>query len=160
MKFSSIILLSLFLFIGNLYSQTTSKELPKAFVIGENEQEYEKLFSTHSQTLLTTCDNDMQVALEKWFTFIQKLEAYAEKIQFDINGVKTWIHVFWDEEGNLEHIGFFLQPESRNVSTKALTAFFKSFIGKHKMDIKSNKKFAHYTSASFPTFKDQIAKDE
>lgn len=159
MRFFSIFFLSFFLFNLNLSSQNSAKELPKAFVIGENEQEYEKLFSSHSQTLLSTCDNDMQIALEKWFTFIQEIENYADKIKFDINGVKTWIHVFWDEEGNLEHIGFFLQPESRNISTKDLTAFFTSFVGKSKMNIESNRKFAHYTSAAFPTFNGRLVKD-
>ena len=156
MKLISTLFLIAFSFNLVAYGQTDSKPLPKAFVIGDNEAAYEKLFETHNQTLLAACGDDMQVALEKWFSFINDLEAYADKIKFDIDGVKIWLHVFWDETGNVEHIGFFLQPDSRNISTKELAAFFSSFSRKYKIDLSSGKKFAHYTSAAFPTFNNKL----
>ena len=159
MKLFSALFLALFCFNFALFSQTNEKSLPTSFVIGDNEAAYEELFQTHDQTLLTVCNDDMQVALEKWFTFIGDIETYANKLKFDIDGVKAWLHVFWDENGNVEHIGFFLQPDSRNISTKELAAFFSSFSRKYKIDVTSNKKFAHYTSASFPTFNNKLVKE-
>lgn len=152
MKLISTLFLAFFCFQIALIGQNEATSLPTAFVIGDNEKEYEELFESHNQTLLTACGDDMEVALEKWFYFIDDIESYARKLKFDIDGVKVWLHVFWDAQGTVEHIGFFLQPDSRNISTKELAAFFSSFSRKHKIDLSTNRKFAHYTSASFPTF--------
>ena len=159
MKVFSTLLFVLFCFNFALYSQSDENQLPTAFVIGDNEAAYEQLFESHNQTLLSACGDDMQVALEKWFAFINDIESYANKLKFDIDGVKAWLRVFWDEQGNVEHIGFFLQPDSRNISTKELSAFFSSFSRKYKIDLSSGKKFAHYTSAAFPTFNNKLVKE-
>ncbi|MEM9991708.1 MAG: hypothetical protein AAF738_08090 [Bacteroidota bacterium] len=89
--------------------------MPRVFVLGEYEEEYYLLQQTYATTLLEVCDDDMQLAFGKLTTMYEEMEVYAEQIGYDINGVRLWIHVFWDETGVIEYLGFHLRPNSRKV---------------------------------------------
>jgi hypothetical protein len=81
------------------------------------------------------------------------METYADAIQFNLKGLKLWIHIFWNEKGEINHIGYFVHPESRQIDKKEMSAFFSAFSRlAAKPDFKSGMKISHYTSASFPTF--------
>ena len=125
---------------------------PSVFLIGQNERSYEKLLSEYNEMLLTVCENDMNVAYAKWIDLLVNLETYAEEVGFDINGIKIWINVFWNPDGTLEHIVYHPKPNSRNMDTDILSAFFEEFSKTYKMDISHPNKFSHYGSAAFPTF--------
>lgn len=144
-------LLSGILSLSNLQAQNEDA-IPTVFVMGKHEAGYEGLTQTYKQSLLEACGNDMQMAFDKWLEMMQQMEAYADEIDYNIDGVKVLMHVFWNEDGSIAHLGYFLRPNSRNVPTEELTAFFKSFIRQYKFPVSSERKFAHYTKASFPTF--------
>ncbi|MBL7793494.1 MAG: hypothetical protein JNK77_14285 [Saprospiraceae bacterium] len=130
-------------------AQTT--DMPKVFVMGENEKGYEQLTQTYGQSLLEAAGNDFEKAFGTWLEMMVEMDNYSKKINFDIKGVKIWMHVFWGEDGKVNHIGYLLRPDSRNINTLELNAFFSSFIGRYKFPITSEKKFSHYTAANFPT---------
>lgn len=132
-----------------------AQEAPVVFVMGEQETTYEKLNQTYKQTLLEACDNDMKLAFDKWLHMMQEMEAYADEINFDLDGIKVLLHVFWSEQGRIDHMGYFLRPNSRNVNTTELSAFFSSFSRQYTLPVNSNRKFMHYTKASFPTFSER-----
>lgn len=144
-------LLSGILSLSSLQAQS-GDATPTIFVMGKHEAGYEELTQTYKQSLLEACGNDMQVAFDKWLEMMQKMEAYADEIDYNIDGVKVLMHVFWNEDGSIAHLGYFLRPNSRNIPTEELTAFFRSFIRQYKFPVSSQRKFAHYTKASFPTF--------
>lgn len=144
-------LLSGILSLSSLQAQS-GDATPTVFVMGKHEAGYEELTQTYKQSLLEACGNDMQVAFDKWLEMMQKMEAYADEIDYNIDGVKVLMHVFWNEDGSIAHLGYFLRPNSRNIPTEELTAFFRSFIRQYKFPVSSQRKFAHYTKASFPTF--------
>lgn len=143
--------------LGNLNAQNSN--LPRVFLLGQEESAYESLAQNYKQSLLEACNSDMQLAFDKWLKMMQDMEAYAEKIDFDIKGVKILVHVFWNENGGVDYLGFFIRPDSRNVDPAELKAFFTSFIANYKLDVTSSKKFAHYTKASFPTFSERAQRD-
>jgi len=126
--------------------------LPKVFILGEYEKEYEQLNMDHSAQLLTVCDDDMEVAFDKWLSMIKEMEAYASLIGYEIKGIKVWLNVFWHESGSVKHIAFHLKQNSRNVDTSDLSAFFSSFMNHYTFPLVTNEKYSHYGSASFPTF--------
>ena len=138
------------LFISQLgYSQTDS---PTVFVLGENEKNYERLTQDYSQSLLEASGNDIKKAFNYWIDMMSAMDDYSERVRYDLKGVKVWIHVFWSKDGEIDHIGYILRPDSRNVDTAELSAFFSSFTRSYRFPLKSNKNFNHYTGASFPTF--------
>lgn len=149
-KLLLLTILSSFLFFR---AQAQIQQLPAVFLLGENEQPYEVATQTYSKTLLEVCNNDMKAAFDHWIVMMKEMEDFAQKIQFDIKGVKVWMHVFWNEQGRIDHIGYFLRPDSRNIKTNELSAFFKAFINQFDtFPLKADRKFSHYTGATFPTF--------
>lgn len=138
------------LFAGSALAQET--EIPKVFVLGEQEKSYEQLNQTYSQTLLEASGNDIKLAFDNWLDMMEAMDKYAEKIHYDLKGIRLWLHVFWAEDGTVDHLGYLLRPDSRNANEAELNAFFSTFIKKYKFPVKSEKKFNHYTGATFPTF--------
>jgi hypothetical protein len=125
--------------------------LPKVFQIGEFEEQYGLLYEIYHNILLTVCHDDMNLAFDKWMYMIGEMEAYAHKIEFDLNGVKLWLKVFWDEDGSIRYLSYFLKPNSRNIDTAELSAFLSSFMNVFRMPIQSTVKYTHNGSTQFPT---------
>ncbi len=151
--------LSLFLLVAAFASaQTTAKvavPLPRVFQLGTNEAAYDALAQNYATSLLEVSNNDMKVAFDKWLEMMKSLEEYAKKINFDIKGVKVRLHVFWDEEGNIDHIGYVFRTNSRNVRKEEFGAFLSSFSRQYVFPVTSKQKFSHYTIATFPTYSEK-----
>ena len=131
---------------------TSQSKMPTVFVLGENEKNYETLTQDYSQSLLEASNNDIRKAFNYWIDMVSAMDDYADKIRFDLKGVKVWLHVFWSPDGKIDYLGYILRPDSKNVNTAELSAFFSSFTRNYQLPLKSRKKFNHYTGASFPTF--------
>lgn len=132
--------------------------LPKVFLLGEEEQVYETLTRDYNETLLSACDGNMELAVEKWLGMMQEMESYAKKIRYELKGIKMWVHVFWDTDGSVKHIGFRLRPDSRNVRPEELGAFLSSFMNKYKFPVAYGQKYSHYVGVTFPTFVERLEK--
>ncbi len=155
--------ISIFLFslccVSNIYgtsrsvlTKADSTALPKVFILGEHEKAYQKLYDQHSKVLLEVCNDDMDIAFDKWLSMLEEMEAYASSINYDIKGIKVWLNVFWDKNGKIKHIAYHLKVNSRNVKREELTAFFSSFMNHYTFPVVTDQNFSHYGSASFPTF--------
>jgi hypothetical protein len=151
MKLSQLLFL-LFL-CGILSTNLSAQNMRKAFILGENEEQYDQLRTEHARTLLTVFDNNQEEALQAWFQLLEKMEAYSEKINFEVDGLKLYLNVFWNADGSIAYIGALPKPDSKNVKKEDLVAFFSSFIRQYTPDgLTSDRKFSHYTSVAFPTF--------
>ena len=139
---------------GQLSAQ--SDELAPVFMLGEQEEAYEQIKQEYSQTLLEVTDYDSQKAFQNWMDMMVAMEDYAEKVKFDVNGLKIWLHAFWNEDGTLSHIGYLLRPDSRNVNTLELAAFLKTFMQRYEFPLSSSKPFSHYTGANFPIYSQKV----
>lgn len=126
--------------------------LPKAFLLGDHERQFEKLTMDYETLLLTAANNDMDAAFSKWIRMISEMENYSESIGYDLKGIKMWMNIFWEPDGTIAHIAFFLKPNSRNVDVEELKAFFSSFARHYTFPLSCDSKYSHYGSASFPTF--------
>jgi hypothetical protein len=149
-------LLTIFTFSQlSLFSQDST---PSVFILGENESEYLELNTAYSQSLLEACNNDIQKAFDLWLGMMSEMDAYAEKIDYDIRGVKVMFHVFWNPDGSVAKLGYLLRPDSKLLPKEELNAFFSSFIKRYKLPLTSSKKFMHYTGATFPTYSEAYDK--
>ena len=148
-----ILLLACCCFLGTaIQAQAT---LGRAFVLGENEQSYEQLASQYSAGLLQVSNNDMKAAFENWLDLLQAIDDYANRINYDIKGVKVYLHVFVAADGTIDHIGFLPRPDSRNVPLAELQAFFSGFARAYKMPVTGQQPFSHYAGATFPTLNER-----
>lgn len=130
--------------------QDSTSSLPKVFLLGNHEVAYERL-SGEGTSLLAVCEDDFNVAHGKWNSLLKEMEAHAEMINYDIKGVKMWLHVFWDDNGKINHIAFYLKPNSRNVKTEEMTAFLTDFVNNYHLPVRYADNFSHYSGAAFPT---------
>jgi hypothetical protein len=146
--------LCMLLVINGLYSQ---EQLPVAFELGQvDEKAYEQLSQEYNQSLLEVANFDMNKAFDQWVELMKSIDAYAERINFSENlkGVQAFLQVFWSPDGTIDHIGYLLRPDSKNLTDKdkqLLTAFFSSFSRQQRFPLTSTKKFNHYTEVTFPT---------
>lgn len=130
----------------------TISELPKVFLIGEYEGLYSGLYKAYPGILLHQTGNDMELAFQKWLQMLYAMEDHAQKIDYDLKGVKVWLQVFYDKSGTIDHILFFKKPLSKNLPDAELVAFFKSFMRDFHLPIDAVENFNHSGSASFPTY--------
>ncbi len=141
-----------FSWMKQIESPVQDTPLPKVFLIGEHEAEYDKLLNNHDALLLTVCDNDMDIAFNKWSSMLREMEAYSDQIGFDLKGVKLWLNVFWEADGRIKHIAYYLKPISKNIDTAELNAFFSSFMRNYQFPLVAKERYSHYGSAAFPQF--------
>ncbi|MCB0704673.1 MAG: hypothetical protein KDC34_05160 [Saprospiraceae bacterium] len=152
----------LFLALNSLQAQSFTSnplaqdDLPKVFVLGDHEAQYEELLISYEQSLLQVCDLDMDKAFNVWMSMVEELEAYATTIDYDINGIRAWFHVFFDSDGSVDHIAFHLKPQSRNVDLDEFTAFLSSFINLYKVPMTTTNRYFNYTSVAFPSHYQQM----
>ncbi|MEZ4994382.1 MAG: hypothetical protein R2824_28430 [Saprospiraceae bacterium] len=146
--------LCMLLALNGLYSQ---EKLPVVFELGQvDEKAYEQLSQEYNQSLLEVANFDMNKAFDQWIELMKSIDAYAARINFaeDIKGVQAFLQVFWSPDGTIDHIGYLLRPDSKNLTEqdkKELAAFFSSFARQHRFPLTSTKKFNHYTEVTFPT---------
>ena len=126
-------------------------DVPVVGMIGEYESAFEALARENPEILLSVCGNDMDIAYERWMDMLTAMEDFAESINFDINGVKTYLYIFWNADGSFRHLAFYPKPNSRNVPNEELRAFFKAFVNEYQMPFKAVAGYSHYGSAAFPT---------
>ncbi|WP_235296700.1 hypothetical protein [Portibacter marinus] len=158
-----LLLILLFLTVGLFFTQAqsasgtdSSTEVPTTFLISEDDFAYGELVSNTPTSLLEVCDDAMNIAYKKWIYMLADMEDQAVEEGFEIRGLKIWINVFWNADGSIDHIVYYPKPNSKNIEYKDFTKFLNRFAEKHRMDIKSDVNFAHYGSASFPTFVEQM----
>ena len=151
--------------IGVLMSQSTKsvklplkQEMPTVFLLGEYDKLYEEMMAQQT-TLLDVCRDDMNLAYGKLMGMVNEMEAYANLVDFDLKGINAWIHFFWLPDGSIDHIGFYLKPNSRNVPTELMKNFLEGFAKQYKLPLKYSKKFSHYASFSFPLVRHQANPD-
>lgn len=127
-------------------------EMPLVSLIGEDEDIFTALAETHGEIFLQVCNNDMDIAYDKWMDMLVAMEDYSVEINYDIRGVKTYLYVFWNPDGTVKHLSFYPKANSRNIPIAELKAFFKGFAKSYTMDVTAEKGYSHYASGSFPTF--------
>jgi hypothetical protein len=124
---------------------------PRVFIIEENELLFEELSQEYSKLMLEACDNDINKSSSEWVNMLLQMQKYSKRWNYDrLNGVKVWIKVFCDKRGRIKHIAYAVKPSSRTVDTELFSKFLERFIRVHRMKIRTNSNFSHYTSASFP----------
>ncbi|GLR19184.1 hypothetical protein GCM10007940_38000 [Portibacter lacus] len=134
----------------------SSSKVPVTFLISEDDNAYGELVGNTTTSLLDVCDDAMDVAYKKWIYMLADMEEEAEAIGFDIKGLKIWINFFWNSDGSIDHIVYYPKPNSKNIEYKDFTKFLDHFAETYVLDVKAESSFAHYGSASFPTFVAQM----
>ena len=147
---------AILLFLSCIGVTQENDYLPQVFQIGEYTTAYEKLHLDHLN-LMEVCDDNMELAYEKWMHMLNAMDVYSEDLGVDIKGVKLWLHVFWNNEGQIAYLAFHPKPTSKHMNNNELMAFFKNFVRDYMLPLKTDKKYMHYGSAAFPTLATRLA---
>ena len=135
-------------------NRTAIDTMPRAFLLGEVEEAaFETLKGQYETTLVTAARGDMEAAYYLWVHLLKHIESHAERRKFDLRGIRAWFYVFWNKEGGVDHIAYYLKPNSRNLNdseTEAMNQFLADFIKVYKSPLKYDKPYSNYNSASFP----------
>ena len=134
------------------------KITPIAFQISQEPDVFENLSATYNKGLLDVCGNDIRKAHQEWSSMLSEIEAFAKTQNFDINGVKMWLKVFWNTDGTIGHIAFHLKPSSKNIDRIKMQKFLEDFVATYGNNIESTFNYSLYSSASFPTLPQLINK--
>lgn len=135
-------------FTATVFAQSS---LDKVFQLSKAEKKYERLATEYSRTLLEASNNNIEAAFTAWIGFLQFIDKTAKEESVDINGLKVWIHVFWNPDGTINQLGYLLRPESRFVEESALKALFATVADRYALPVQVSYKFSHYSNATFPT---------
>lgn len=127
------------------------KAYPTVFQIGQLPNAFEELSDDYETGLLDVCNDDVKKAHIQWILMLKEMEKHATANDFNLNGIKMWMKVFWNKNGTIKHIAFHLKPASKNVDRKALEKFLNSFIKSYQGNVKATENFSQYSGASFPT---------
>jgi hypothetical protein len=135
------------------FAQNTDN-IPKVLIIGQDEKAFETLQLNYENQLLSVCNNDMDAAYTLWIDMLKEMETLDAALpNFDLNGINIWLYVFWEKDGSIAHLAYYLKPNSRFVREEELTAFFNSFVARYQLPLSANasSSFSHYSAAFFPT---------
>ncbi len=125
--------------------------IPKVFTLGQYDgSPFERMKKDYETTLATACKNDYETAYYLWIQLLKKMETHASKRNFDMNGIKLWLHVFWSKDGAVDYIAFHAKPTSRNFNNAEMTAFLNDFAKEYVSPLKHDKSYSNYSTASFP----------
>ncbi len=137
----------------------TTDSLPRVFLLGEKDRDFERVKTSYRTTLLEACQGDMETAYYTWMHMMKHFESYAKQQGYELEGLKMWLYVFWNKDGSIAHIGYFLKPNSRNLRDEELpklTQIFEGFSKTYRFPpLKVDKGFSNYTHASFPILLEQ-----
>lgn len=138
--------------IPKTVNEQDTLSLPKVFQLGDYEAQFEKLSVDYQTSLLTATGDDFDAMFESWRSMLKEMQAHSEEVNYDLKGIKMWLNVFWDKNGKIEHIAFFLKPNSKNVDRVELGAFLTDFMNNYTFPVINDTKYSHYSGAAFPIF--------
>ncbi|MEO6189731.1 MAG: hypothetical protein ABIP47_03860 [Saprospiraceae bacterium] len=136
--------------ISNEDSKFTKKGLPNSFLIGEFEHAYDELLEEYSRSLVSVCDNSNDKAYSIWSNVLVDINEQSKISNMDLNGLKLWINIFFENDGTIQHIVYYPKPNSKNMDFDKLTSFFTSFCKSYKMNVPLSSKCMLSATASFP----------
>lgn len=140
----------------NSSNKTDTVALPRVFVIGEFEKEYDRMTLRYPNSVLSACGDDVNQAFKLWMTLLQEMQVFAKKTNFELNGAKFWLNTFFAKDGSIDYMAYYLKPNSRNIPEKEMKAFLLSFMSQHKIAKTNKNGFAHYGHVSFPILPEDI----
>jgi hypothetical protein len=159
-KFIILILLSCSL-VHSVSGQNENNAFnPKVFFMGENDGVYSSTISPYTESLITVSNDSMETAYLHWMYLLKDIEDFAKKSNFDLNGLKIWLNVFWNKNGRIDVMSYYPKPNCRNMEFEKLSSFFIDFMKQYKPRLKFRTSFSHYGSARFPSFADLYISQE
>lgn len=145
----SLLFLSLFILISLI---AKAQELPKVIDVSQSDQQLEVLSGQYKSSLLTAADTNLTTMMNTWKHCLTAIEFYADKIKFDIKGVKMWMKIFWAKDGKIDHIAYYLQDNSINISKTDFEAFLASFSRNYQLPLTHKHRFSYSSRLQFPMY--------
>jgi hypothetical protein len=132
--------------------------MPHVFVLGQFDgTPFERMKKDYETTLMTACKNDMETAYYCWLHLLKNLESFAAKTNYDINGIKMWMYVFWEKDGTIGYIAYYPKANSKNIKAEEMNAFLNDFRKVYVSPLRHEKNYSNYSNAAFPVMVEKTA---
>lgn len=131
-------------------AQVPKDTLAAVFQIGDHTEAFEQLFLKYNH-LASQLDQDHERAYAYWTDMLQKMDMYSEEVGVDLDGLQLLLYAFWAPNGQLEHLAYFLKPNSKYIDEVTLNGFFQGFMKTYRLPVTLEKPTYLFTHAAFPT---------
>ena len=132
--------------------------LPRVFVLGQFDgTPFERMKKDYETTLVAACKNDMETAYYCWLHLLKNMESFATKSNFDLNGMKLWLYIFWEKDGTIGYIAYYPKANSKNFKAEDMNVFLNDFRKSYTSPLKFEKAYSNYSNASFPVMVEKTA---
>jgi hypothetical protein len=138
------------LFILPLTASNPQDSIPTVFKIGDYEEQFAQLSKEYHTSLVEVNNDQLEMVDFTWQELLMQMEYHALKIEFDLNGIQIWLHIFWNQTGGIDHIAYHLKTESRYVDNEELNAFLRYFRRQYSSTVRYTTGYNHYSDAGFP----------
>jgi hypothetical protein len=146
-----LIFLNLLTFSTLSFASNVTDSLPRVFLLGEvNDNDFEKMEANYSVSLLDVNNGDMNQAYKQWVDLLSYIEKECNTNGLDIKGTKMWMNVYYNKDGRLDYLGYYLKANSRNIKTDELNAILKLVVKNYSSALAYTKKYSHNSNAAFP----------
>ncbi len=95
--------------------------------IGSHQSKYEKTVNTNPIQLLEVCNNNLDSAYQIWVDVMYDFEKFAEAANYDLKGLKLWVHIFVID-GKIRELYYHPKPNSRNTDYTKVTSLLEKFV--------------------------------
>ncbi|MEZ4906327.1 MAG: hypothetical protein R2771_01485 [Saprospiraceae bacterium] len=123
----SFLLLYFCIYNTNIAYSQDIKQNGIVFLIGDNDEKYSQYLNDYPVSLLTVSNDSMELAYLNWMYLLKDIEDFAKKADFDLNGIKIWLNVFWNKNGKIDFMSYYPKPNSRNMDLTNSLLFLKNF---------------------------------
>ena len=130
--------------------QVSRDTLAAVFHIGDHTEAFEQLFLQYTH-LANQLNQDHERAYAYWTDMLQKMDMYSEEVGVSLDGLQLLLYAFWAPNGQLEHLAYFLKPNSKFVDELTLNHFFFFFMKTYRLPVTLEKPTYLFTHAAFPT---------
>ena len=90
-----------------------------------------------------------------WQSFLSDIERHAINGNFDLEGIKLWITVSWDDRGAVNKISYQPHRLGRAIAKAELNEFLRIFADRYQRTFPELAGYTHYAVAVFPQPKPQ-----
>ena len=101
----------------------------------------------------------MDISHNVWLHMVNQIESFAKVKDFDINGLKLRLSVYWHEDGTIKHLVYYPRLKSKNIDYSLLTSLLTEFVANYQLPIQSDSCFYQDATADFPSFAHRFIKD-
>lgn len=115
----------------NIHAQTNSiSEIGTSYNLTNNDGIRQSLKQAYPRSLSDHFQN-INEAFSLWNDFENQFITFLASQKSSFEGGKIWVEIYWNADGNIEHVGYFSQKKLTRSKDEELSDLFTSFVDEY-----------------------------